>query len=58
MKVLLCQVMEVIAGFAQMEFPNCLGATDGAQGPILCPTHQAKDYQQEGVFLQGAARAG
>nr|XP_048681303.1 uncharacterized protein LOC125624539 [Caretta caretta] len=42
---------DIVAGFAQMGFPNCGGAIDGTHIPILAPAHLASEYvNRKGYF--------
>ncbi|KAM7177895.1 uncharacterized protein RBU57_001288 [Macrochelys suwanniensis] len=44
-------VHDIVAGFAQMGFPNCGGAIDGTHIPILAPAHLASEYiNRKGYF--------
>ncbi|CAM4643512.1 unnamed protein product [Lepidochelys olivacea] len=50
--VTLGNVHDILAGFAQMGFPNCRGAIDGTHIPILAPAHLASEYvNRKGYFL-------
>ncbi|CAM4614605.1 unnamed protein product [Lepidochelys kempii] len=42
---------DIVAGFAQMGFPNCGGAIDGTHIPELAPAHRASKYiNRKGYF--------
>ncbi|XP_065415196.1 uncharacterized protein LOC135973886 [Chrysemys picta bellii] len=50
--VTLGNVHDIVAGFAQMGFPNCRGAIDGTHIPILAPVHLASEYiNRKGYFF-------
>ncbi|CAM5160762.1 unnamed protein product, partial [Natator depressus] len=45
-------VGDIVAGFAQMGFPNCGGVIDGTHIPILAPAHLASEYiNRKGCFF-------
>ncbi|XP_050813866.1 uncharacterized protein LOC127053340 isoform X2 [Gopherus flavomarginatus] len=49
--VTLGNMYDIVAGFAQMGFPNCGGVIDGMHIPILAPAHLASEYiNQKGYF--------
>ncbi|CAM5120087.1 unnamed protein product, partial [Eretmochelys imbricata] len=49
--VTLGNVHDIVAGFAQMGFPNCGGARDGTHIPTLAQAHLASEYvNQKGYF--------
>uniref|UniRef100_A0A8C3IAC3 Putative nuclease HARBI1 n=1 Tax=Chrysemys picta bellii TaxID=8478 RepID=A0A8C3IAC3_CHRPI len=49
--VTLCNVQEIVDGFAKMGFPNCGGAIDGTHIPILTPPHLGSEYvNRKGYF--------
>ncbi|CAM5164998.1 unnamed protein product [Natator depressus] len=49
--VILGNMHDIVAGFAQMGFPNCRGVMDGTHIPILAPAHLASEYvNRKGCF--------
>ncbi|CAM4546422.1 unnamed protein product [Caretta caretta] len=49
--VTLGNVHDIVAGFAQMVFPNCGGVIDGTHIPILAPAHLDSKYiNRKGYF--------
>ncbi|KAM9132648.1 uncharacterized protein ACDP82_008740 [Pangshura tecta] len=49
--VTLGNMHDIVAGFAQIGFPNCGGVIDGMHIPILAPAHLASNYiNQKGYF--------
>ncbi|XP_008104054.1 uncharacterized protein LOC103278110 [Anolis carolinensis] len=48
--VVLKDPQEVMAGFANMRFPNCVGVVDRTQIPILCTVRKGTSVSQKGFF--------